>query len=660
MLSYALGINIGSCTLSAGVAKRPNGAPTQVEPLPLGDAPDASDAIGDPADRAKQRATAPAIAFVDDDARVVVGDTALRLSEDRPERAIRDVVHRVGDAVPITVGDLDIAAEDLYAAMVEWMLERAITATGSRPEAVALTHPSSWGAFRIELVRDAIAERGLEGIRFVAEPIAAAQHDAVTRQPGPGTAIAIYDLGGGSFDATVVRADDDGRLAVVGSPVGVPAIGGATFEYEVVSHVLAHATPGQDARGAESSDPEGSGAESSDEVADAAAVDVGRVVAALDAGASRAAGALRRACADAIATLSLETETSIPVITETGPTSVRLVRAEYEAMIEPRISETVDAMRRAIDASAVADLDAIVLVGGAAQTPIVAQQLSAAFGRPIAIGDEPQLAGAFGAAVLAAEIAAAEPGADEEPRELQVDDAVAESQHVASAARRTRRATFQSARRRRAAAWLQLKNGRGAVIGGAAAAALAAVLVTPAIAFALSVGGPSGDAGARAVAGSHAASAGAGGDAGSGEAESGEAAGEQAGGADAGGAGSGGPSDGAGSTSGAGSGGGSSSDASSGDASGSSNEASDGATTQPGMGGPHTDPTKPPGAGGSWNNSGSGGETPTSPTQQPPAPTQPPSGPSDPSPDDPPETQVPDPDPDTEPGSSQPEGDPAP
>ncbi|GGA71818.1 hypothetical protein GCM10011490_23190 [Pseudoclavibacter endophyticus] len=515
--------------------------------------------------------------------------------------------------------------------MVEWMLERVVETAGERPDRVALTHPPSWGAFRVELVRDALAERGLEGIHLVSEPIAAAQHYALTRNPGPGTAIAIYDLGGGSFDATVLRADEDGRFAVVGAPVSIPVVGGTDFEHEVRSHVLAHSGPITETAA-------GPDAET-------------------DAATRREATALRRDCAAAVAALSDETETSIPVATATGPTSVRLVRGEYEAMIEARVGETVEALQRAIEASGIAvdDLAAIVLVGGAAQTPVVAQQLSATFGRPIVIDDEPQLAGAYGAAALAAEFAiaefsiaefvAAESGADAEATELRVDDDVVESQLSAVSRRRARRATFRAARGRPAAGGRRRIGARGALIGGTAATLLAAVLVTPAIAFALSVAGPLADAGSRELGESRPTTSITA--EGSGPVKpDGGAGGDHAGGG--------------GTTPGDTSSGGTSSGGTSPHGGGSSSGAPEGSAPQPPTGGQHsgaqgeTPNAQAPAGSPNGDSAGDNASAPApAPTQQPPAPS-----PAEPSPAGAPPAPAPDPDAGTPTTAPQHEGDP--
>ena len=95
--------------------------------------------------------------------------------------------------------------------------------------------------------------------------------------------------------------------------------------------------------------------------------------------------ALRERCREAKEDLSSETEAVIPIALPSGFTTVRITRAELEQQIRPSIEATVRTLGQVIETAnvSVADVDRILLVGGASRTPLVAELLSGAMGRPL-------------------------------------------------------------------------------------------------------------------------------------------------------------------------------------------------------------------------------------------------------------------------------------
>jgi molecular chaperone DnaK len=207
---------------------------------------------------------------------------------------------------------------------------------------------------------------------LVPEPVAAATAYATQREPAPGTVVAVYDLGGGTFDAALVRAGVEG-FEIVGRPDGIERLGGIDFDHAVFRHVL-------DALGL---DPD-----TLDDV---------------DPGTATGLAQLREECVDAKEALSSETDVSIPVMLPQRHTEVRLTRTELEAMIRPALDETLVALRRAIASAdvAVRDVDRVLLVGGSSRIPLVGQMVTAALDRPIAVDARPKDAIALGAALTA-------------------------------------------------------------------------------------------------------------------------------------------------------------------------------------------------------------------------------------------------------------------
>ena len=220
-------------------------------------------------------------------------------------------------------------------------------------------------------------------VETLAEPVAAAVHYAATERLESGGAVAVYDLGGGTFDAAVVRRTDDGGAGgrggggaaggfeLLGDVEGIERLGGIDLDEAVFQHVV---------RWCESAFAE---------------------LDADDPTALQALARVRQECVAAKEALSADTDVAIPVVLPNLQTEVRLTRAEFEAMIRPLLQQTVEALRRAVRSADVdiADLAAVLLVGGSSQIPLAAELVAADLGRPIAVDQHPKHTVSLGAAI---------------------------------------------------------------------------------------------------------------------------------------------------------------------------------------------------------------------------------------------------------------------
>src|SRR5205807_6935509 len=113
----------------------------------------------------------------------------------------------------------------------------AIALEGSRPDRIAVTHPASWGQYKLDVLRQAIriAELGVDS-ELVPEPVAAAVHYSTLQRVEPNDFVAVYDLGGGTFDAAVVRRTAAG-FDLYGQPEGIERLGGIDVDAAVLGHV---------------------------------------------------------------------------------------------------------------------------------------------------------------------------------------------------------------------------------------------------------------------------------------------------------------------------------------------------------------------------------------------------------------------------------------
>ncbi|MGH3692719.1 MAG: Hsp70 family protein [Pseudonocardiaceae bacterium] len=362
-MGYWLGIDLGSTFTAAAVCREENGhrgedgrwGPPEVVGL------------------GGRSAAVSSVVFLGEGGQVVVGEAAERRAVTDPDRVVRGFKRRIGDEVPMVAGGVAYGAPQIAAMVVRWVVERVAAREGGPAAGIVLTHPAGWGAFKVETLAQALRAADLGQVRFVTEPEAAAAGYAVQERIEPGRTVAVYDLGGGTFDAAVVRKTGTGAFCLLGQPQGLEQLGGVDFDDAVFAHVLA-ALPAL--------------AELDGE----------------DPAVLAASAALRRECTEAKEALSADTEVTIPVLAPGIQSQVRLVRAEFEDMIRHQVGETVQALRRALRSAQLepAELDVVLLVGGSSRVPLVAQLVSAELGRPVAVDADPKAAIALGAALLAA------------------------------------------------------------------------------------------------------------------------------------------------------------------------------------------------------------------------------------------------------------------
>ena len=129
----------------------------------------------------------------------------------------------------LLLGDERVRVSDAVGAILRSVAQDATRMQGGEREVqVRLTHPVRWGAERRNALIEAAAVAGLDEPELVLEPVAAAMHYASERLR-PGEHVAVYDLGGGTFDTAVLQRTETG-FTVVGVPGGRNGFGGEEFD----------------------------------------------------------------------------------------------------------------------------------------------------------------------------------------------------------------------------------------------------------------------------------------------------------------------------------------------------------------------------------------------------------------------------------------------
>lgn len=318
-----MGIDVGTTEVHAATARETLDGDLLCVDAPLGD----------------EGGGAPALAFVTPDGSLQYGQRARESGILEPERLIREYRCSVGDDLPLFVGGHRVRPDEVLAGAIASVVETVTASEGAAPLGLALTHPTSWGPHRRDVVRSALAARGIPRIEMVPEPEAAARHHDAARGFEPGQALLMYDLGAAALDVTLLRKGAEGDWVVVGEPLTMSDVGGSCFDDAVLAHVLDVAPP------------EDHGAEP-DEI-------------------RRGLAQLRQECAAAREELSFDPEVVIPLAALGRQTTVRLTRSEFEGMIDQQIERTCDALEDLLEDSGTSmdEVDAILLVGAPPAPP---------------------------------------------------------------------------------------------------------------------------------------------------------------------------------------------------------------------------------------------------------------------------------------------------
>jgi YVTN family beta-propeller protein len=352
VLGYDLGVDLGTTFVGAAISRD-----GRTEMFTLGN----------------QTVVTPAVVYLDERSQLVFGDAAERRGLSHPDRVERAFKRRLGDPTPIVLGGLPHQVTALMAAQLRDVLDTVTKVEGSPPDRVALTFPANWGPYRRELFEEVPQLAGLRDHVTLTEPEAAAAYYGASRVLGEGDTLAVYDLGGGTFDATVLRKRD-GIVEVVGDPEGIERLGGVDFD-EAIIQWINHRHGGALAE-LDMSDPQS----------------------------AAAMAKLRQECVQAKEALSVDTETTIPVLLLNRHFFARLTRSEFEGMIRAPIESTIGTLVRAVHSARidVQQLSAVLLVGGSSRIPLIERMIADETGRPTVADAHPKYAVALGAAMVAA------------------------------------------------------------------------------------------------------------------------------------------------------------------------------------------------------------------------------------------------------------------
>ena len=319
----------------------------------------------------------PSSVFLTDDGTLAVGRDADRQARIDPSRYEPNPKRRIDDGF-ILLGAAALPVTMVISEVLKRVHGEVRRQLGGEPDQVRLTHPARWGQRRRDTLIAAANEAGFgHDLVLIPEPVAAATHFASTLTGGglqDGQALAVYDLGGGTFDIAVV-ARRGGDYEVI-AEAGLPDLGGLDFDNAITEHIGAtHATEHDPAAWQ-------------------------RLLQPTDAASRRQARVLASDVRDGKEALSRYPHVDI-ALPQPFP-DVHLTRSEFEDLIRPNLQRSVDLMARTI-ADAGYDprqLAGVYLVGGSSRIPLVARLIQQGLGVTPTTLDQPETSVVTGALYL--------------------------------------------------------------------------------------------------------------------------------------------------------------------------------------------------------------------------------------------------------------------
>ena len=344
--------------------------------------------------------TTPSIIAYQEDGEVLVGASAKRQAVTNPRNTLYAVKRLIGrkftekevqkdiDLMPYTIAAADngdawvevrgkkMAPQQVSADILRKMKKTAEDYLGEEVTEAVITVPAYFNDAQRQATKDAGRIAGLDVKRIINEPTAAALAFGMDKQEKGDRKIAVYDLGGGTFDVSIIEiADLDGEKQFeVLSTNGDTFLGGEDFDQRIIDHIIAEFKKEQ-------------------------GVDLSKDVLALQR--------LKEAAEKAKIELSssAQTDINLPYITAdaSGPKhlNIKLTRSKLEALVEELIERTIAPCRTALKDSGLtaSEIHDVILVGGMTRMPKVQEKVKEFFGKEPRKDVNPDEAVAVGAAI---------------------------------------------------------------------------------------------------------------------------------------------------------------------------------------------------------------------------------------------------------------------
>lgn len=341
-----------------------------------------------------KRTTPSIVAFTESD-EMLVGEPAKRQAVTNPKNTLFAIKRLIGRSFddPTTKKDQDLVPYDIVkssngdawvevkgkkhspsqisAFILQKMKETAESYLGEKVEKAVITVPAYFNDSQRQATKDAGKIAGLDVLRIINEPTAAALAYGLDKKEGSKT-IAVYDLGGGTFDVSILEIGDG--VFEVKATNGDTFLGGEDFDMVLLEHIM-------------------------EEFKKESGIDLSKDPLSLQR--------LKEAAEKAKIELSssAQTDINLPYITAdaSGPKhlNMKLTRAKFESLVDSLIEKTLSPCKKALKDAGVkaSDIDDVILVGGMTRVPKIIEKVKEFFGRDPHRGVNPDEVVAMGAAI---------------------------------------------------------------------------------------------------------------------------------------------------------------------------------------------------------------------------------------------------------------------
>ena len=165
--------------------------------------------------------------YLQENGEFLIGTAAYNFCKQNPSRYVSQFKRKLGNGTYL-LGGKPYTAQELYTEIFRFILREA-DHQGDPVEQAVLTVPAVYTDQQKQLVQEAAARAGLSDVELLEEPVAAAKCYASTQTIMEGEKVLVYDLGGGTFDTTLIERTKDG-YRLLSAPRGLPACGGSLFD----------------------------------------------------------------------------------------------------------------------------------------------------------------------------------------------------------------------------------------------------------------------------------------------------------------------------------------------------------------------------------------------------------------------------------------------
>ena len=317
------------------------------------------------------RTTPSVVAFAKDGERLV-GATAKRQAVANTDRTISSIKRHMGSDYKVSIDGKNFTPQEISSMILGKLKQDAEAFLGEKVTQAVITVPAYFTDAQRQATKDAGKIAGLDVLRIINEPTAAALAYGVDKDTTNAQKVLIYDLGGGTFDVSVLELDN-GMFQVLAT-CGDNKLGGDDFDKRVADYIL-------------------------EEFKKAEKIDLSKDKMAMQ----RIIEAAEKAKIE-LSSLS-KTNINLPFITVTadGPKSIDidLTRAKFDSMTSDLVERTMKPLRQALSDAGLSsnDIAKVILVGGSTRIPAVVDAVKKATGKEPYKGINPDECVAIGAAI---------------------------------------------------------------------------------------------------------------------------------------------------------------------------------------------------------------------------------------------------------------------